>query len=71
MEYRSVRPPKTMESAEEFDEAAREGRILDRIGLLEIMVRTIDELFRMFLKTRLSKGWEGEKDRIRGWIRAT
>jgi recombination associated protein RdgC len=68
MEYRSVRPPKTMESAEEFDEAAREGRILDRIGLLEIMVRTVDELFRMFLKVRLSQGWEGEKDRIRGWI---
>jgi len=68
MEYRNVRPPKTMAAGEDSDEAAREGRILDRIGLLEIMVRTGDELFRLFLNIRLSTAWDAEKDRIRGWI---
>ncbi len=68
LEYRNVRPPKTMTAAEDKDEAAREGRILDRIGLLEEAIRTMDELFQLFLQTRLSTGWEEERNRIRAWI---
>lgn len=68
LEYRNIRSPKTMTAAEDNDEASREGRILDRIGLLEETVRTMDELFKIFLRLRLSVGWEDEKNRIRTWI---
>ncbi len=69
MEFRNVKPPKTMASSEEGeDEAAWEGRVLDKIGLNEEVVRTIDELFRMFLKVRVSAHWQDELTKIRAWV---
>lgn len=69
LEYRNVKPPKAMSQSEESgDPAAQEGRFLDRIGMLEILTRTIDELFRIFLKTRVSPEWPGELAKIRAWI---
>ncbi|MFZ5760714.1 MAG: hypothetical protein ACOY32_13940 [Thermodesulfobacteriota bacterium] len=69
-EFRSVRPPRTMAGSEEGDsDEAVEGRLLDRIGMLEIAVRTMDELFRLFLEVRISPvRWQEEKERIRTWI---
>lgn len=68
LEYRSVRPPKTMSQSEESDDpAAREGLILDRIGLFETLARIIDDLFRLYLASRLSDGWPGELEKIRAW----
>jgi recombination associated protein RdgC len=70
LEFRSVKPPKTMAAAEEDNSAeAVEGRLLDRIGMLETATRTIDELFRMFLEIRTSpSAWQAERDRLRKWI---
>ena len=69
MEFRSVRLPKTMTQAEEKDDAAAaEGMVLDRIGLFEELIRTVDELFRMFLVLRTGDGWSQELERVRTWI---
>lgn len=69
LEFRNVKPPRTMTGSEESeDPEAVEGRILDRIGLMETVVRTVDELFRMFLTIRVGAGWEEELDRVRAWI---
>ncbi|MBI4794181.1 MAG: hypothetical protein HY789_15900 [Deltaproteobacteria bacterium] len=71
LEFRSVKPPKTMAAAEEDNSAeAVEGRLLDRIGMLETATRTIDEFFRMFLEIRTSPAaWQDELGRLRAWIR--
>ncbi len=70
-EYRSVRLPKTMTQAEEADDpAAREGMVLDRLGLYQTLVHTIDALFRMFLRVRLSDRWPEERERLAAWIAA-
>ena len=70
-EYRSVRLPKTMTQAEEADDpAAREGMVLDRIGLYQSLVHTLDALFRMFLQVRLGDEWPEERQRLAAWIAA-
>ncbi len=70
MEFRSVKPPKTMEGSDESDDLdAVEGRLLDRIGLLETATKTIDSFFRLFLEVRLDQsGWQQELTNIRNWI---
>jgi len=69
-EFRSVRLPKTMTGAEEGDAPeATEGRLLDRIGLFEICLRTVDELFHMFLKRRVGHEWPSELTGLRNWIK--
>ncbi len=68
-DYKSVKPPKTMASTEESDDPdAIEGRILEKISLHEQAVKTIDELFRMFLTVRVSAEWETELVQMRNWI---
>lgn len=68
-EFRSVKLPKTMEGSDESDDPmAVEGRILDRIGLLETLTRTIDGLFRLFLQIRISPEWRTEIGHINNWI---
>lgn len=73
MEFRNIKPPKTMASSEESDALeAVEGRLLDRIALLQTATRTIDMLFRMFLEIRLSQtNWQAEKQKITHWIHST
>lgn len=70
LEFRSVKPPRTMAEAEEGETAeALEGRLLDRIGMLEKASRTVDDLFRLFLDVRISPArWQEERDRISKWI---
>ncbi|OKY75696.1 MAG: hypothetical protein BM485_08245 [Desulfobulbaceae bacterium DB1] len=70
LEFRSVKPPRTMAEAEEGETAeAVEGRLLDRIGMLEKASRTVDDLFRLFLDVRISPArWQEERDRISKWI---
>jgi hypothetical protein len=68
-DFRSVRTPKTMTTAEESDDpGAVEGRILEKAGLYEEAVHLVDELFRMFLKRRISADWQQELVGIRAWI---
>lgn len=70
-ELQSVRPPKTESGAEADadDPLAAEGLLLDQIGLYETAVRTIDQLFRMFLEIRCSTAWPEELARIQAWVR--
>ncbi len=69
-EFRSVRLPKTMTDSEESgDPDALEGKLLDRIGLYEISMRTIDELFKMFLEKRVGDDWPIELEKLRNWIK--
>jgi len=68
-EYRNVRLPKTMSDSEESsDPVAVEGKILERLGMTEEAMRTIDELFRMYLKTRVSETWPEELARLKAWV---
>lgn len=69
LEYRSVKLPRTVEGVDEGDDPlAVEGRILDRIGLLETVVGTIDELFRIFLELRTGSDWPEERQALAKWI---
>lgn len=68
-EFRSVKVPKSMTEAEEdLGPGAAEGRMLDRIGMIEEISRTVNELFRMFLKVRIGADWEAEVAKIRTWV---
>jgi recombination associated protein RdgC len=68
-EYRNVKLPKTLSSGEESsDPVAQEGRILERLGMAEEVMRTLDELFRVFLKLRVSNGWPDEQAKLTTWI---
>jgi recombination associated protein RdgC len=68
-EFRSVKLPRTPSESDDGDEiAALEGRALDRIGLIDMAVKTVDELFRMFLMLRTAPDWDQEIVRIRQWI---
>lgn len=69
MEFQSVRLPKTMAGSEESDDPeAIEGRLLDHVGLHEMVVRMVDDLFRMFLKIRITPQWAEELEKIRSWV---
>lgn len=69
-EFQNVRLPKTEAGADDRDDpAAMEGRILDQIGLYELAVRTVDQLFRMFLQTRTGPDWAAELAKIQVWVR--
>ena len=68
-DFKSVKTPKTMAAGEESDDpAAAEGMILEKIGLYEQLLKLMDELFRLYLKIRLSREWEAELARLRNWI---
>jgi len=72
-EFQNVRLPKTEIGAEgaanDGDPLAAEGLLLDQIGLFETAVRTVDQLFRMFLELRCGTGWPEELGRIQAWVR--
>lgn len=68
-DFRSVKTPKTMMASEESDDpAAAEGRILEKLGHYEEIMSIINELFRLFLKLRISENWQNELTGIRNWI---
>jgi hypothetical protein len=68
-EYRNVSLPKTVSPNEESaDPLAWEAKILERIGMSEEAMHTMDELFRLFLQLRTSADWGQELTRIRTWI---
>jgi hypothetical protein len=68
-EFRNVSLPRTLSAAEEASDAvAVEAKVLERIGMAEEAMHTIDELFRMFLNLRTSSDWSEELVRIKSWI---
>jgi len=68
LDFSSVKPPKTMDEDDSNDPEAVAGRMLDRIGLYEELIRIINELFRMFLTVRTGSEWDAEVAAIRTWI---
>lgn len=72
-EFQNVRLPKTEAGEaggkESNDPLALEGRLLDQIGLYELAVRTVDQLFRMFLEIRCADQWPEELGRVQRWVR--
>jgi recombination associated protein RdgC len=68
-EFRNVSLPKTVSSSDDSsDPIAWEAKVLERIGMSEEALHTIDELFRIFLKIRINSGWPKEKAGIKAWI---
>lgn len=69
-EYRNVRPPKTAASASENSKSDEEieGLILERIFLFEELTKIVNDLYRLYLQTRLSANWHQELAEIRSWV---
>ncbi len=69
MEFRNVKLPKTGgESGNDDNPEEREGMILERIFLFEELTRLVLDLFRVFLKVRISDSWRDELLKIREWV---
>lgn len=68
-EFRSTKVPKTLSEGEENDDSlAFEGKILERVGMIEEVTRIMDELFAMFLELRCGPGWDEELINLRKWV---
>ncbi len=68
-EYRNVSLPRTVSSGDESsDPLALEAKILERVGMSEEVMHTMDQLYRLFLKTRTSPEWPQERSRLKSWI---
>ena len=68
-EFRNVSLPRTVSPNEEAaDPLAWEAKVLERIGMSEEAMHTIDELFRIFLKIRTSTDWPQELAALKSWI---
>jgi hypothetical protein len=68
-ELRNISLPRTVSPNEEAaDPFAWEARILERVGMCEEALHTIDELFRLFLQIRTSADWAQELARLKSWI---
>ena len=67
-QFQSMKLPQTGGLDEEGVE--NEGGILERIGLVETGLRTMDDLFAFFLKRRLSSQWAAEEiPRVKEWLK--
>ena len=54
---------------EEMDEEDRDGRILERIYLVEIAMKTMEQMFAFFLEKRLSPQWASEElPHMKNWL---
>jgi len=53
----------------DVDEEDRDGKILERIYLAEVAMKTMEQLFALFLEKRLSPEWEsGEEPLMKKWL---
>ena len=67
-QFQTLRLPSGMDMEEEEGEE-KGGRILERVYLTETATKTVDQLFSLFLKKRLSPQWSGEEiQRIKKWV---
>ncbi|MFV0439467.1 MAG: hypothetical protein ACK5PS_18965 [Desulfopila sp.] len=71
MEFRNVKLPKTAGTEESGnDPEAVEGMVLERIFLVEELVRAVNGLFRLYLEKRTGHAWPAELRNLRQWIHA-
>jgi hypothetical protein len=70
MEFRNVRLPKTegTETDTKDNPEEIEGMILERVFLIEELIRLVNTLFHMFLEVRVGTGWREEVQKIRDWV---
>ena len=70
MEFRNVRLPKTEATENDKSENPEEveGAILERIFLLEELIRLVNDLFRMFLAVRVGDEWRDELVKLKRWV---
>lgn len=70
MEFRNVKLPKTAgtEAEETANPEEVEGMVLERIFLFEELIKTVNQLFRIFLEIRTGKEWGEELQNVRAWI---
>lgn len=73
MEFRNVRLPKTEATENDKTENPEEveGMILERIYLIEELVKLVNTLYGMFLQVRLGVNWRDELSTIRNWVAKT
>ncbi|MDI9570633.1 MAG: recombination-associated protein RdgC [Pseudomonadota bacterium] len=67
-QYQAMKVPAPTEEFGDNEEMAAEGRLLERIFLVEKAVAVMDRLFAAFQALRLSGAWEAESARMEGWI---
>ncbi len=66
-QFQSLKLPSGLALSEEGEE--KEGRLLERISLVENAVQTMDQLFAFFLRRRVSGEWAAEEiPRIKKWM---
>jgi len=68
-QFQSLKMPVVMDLDEEQDN--RDGRVLERIYLLETVVRIMDRLFALFVSLRLPESWQQERLRMGKWLQSS
>ena len=68
-QFQSMKMPVVMDMKEEQEN--RDGRVLERIYLLETVVRSMDRLFAMFVSLRLPDNWQQERLRMEKWLQSS
>lgn len=69
LEFRNVRLPKTVAAGDDGDDPdSIEGRILERVALIEQLSGLVNELFRMFVNVRATDAWPDELARMQKWV---
>jgi len=69
--FGSFTTPPVLPPEEDASEEGPEGRLLEKIALVEEGLEIVDDLFEQFLRLRVSASWESEEvPLIRRWIEA-
>lgn len=69
-QFQSMKIPVVADMDEEEQEDS-DGRILERIYLIETAVRIIDRLFAWFVSLRLPENWQRERLRMEKWLQSS
>ncbi|MCK9196519.1 MAG: recombination-associated protein RdgC [Syntrophales bacterium] len=67
-QFQSMKLPAPSEEFDEKSALEEEGRLLERIFLVERAIETMDQLFAFFMRLRLSEGWPAEAARMEIWM---
>ncbi len=67
-QFQSMKLPAPSDEFDENSALEEEGRLLERIFLLEKVIETMDKLFAFFMRLRLSAGWPAEVARMEIWM---
>lgn len=68
-QFQSLKMPIVMDLDDPEDN--RDGRIMERMYLLETVVRSMDQLFKLYHTLRLSDDWQRERLRMENWLQSS